>query len=157
VDRRGRPKLRPATGYLAAFPMARHLFLSLAFIAATAVSAQKPGKPPAAPSPDDDVVKARMKNDIQFLASDGLEGRETGLEGERLAGDYLVGRFEELGLPPLGDTGTYRQAFTFAIEPERGPKNSLQLGHNPLTLGVDFYPVSYSPTAGIFTRLARCK
>ncbi|HEX2618123.1 MAG TPA: M20/M25/M40 family metallo-hydrolase, partial [Flavobacteriales bacterium] len=137
--------------------MARTAILSLALLSASLLCAQKPGKPPAAPSPADLEAKDRMERDIQFLASDRLEGRETGLPGEQLAGDYLTGRFQELGLAPLGDSATFRQAFSFAIEPVPGPKNSLQLGRNKLKAGVDFYPVSYSPTATMFTRLARCK
>lgn len=40
----------------------------------------------------------KLQADVSYLASDELEGRETGTEGERLAADYLKTRFEEIGL-----------------------------------------------------------
>ncbi|MFM1930798.1 MAG: hypothetical protein RL226_101, partial [Bacteroidota bacterium] len=55
----------------------------------------------------------RIKQDVEFLASDSLEGRETGTRGEKLAGDYIISRFQEIGLQPSGDSGTFRQAFSF--------------------------------------------
>jgi len=39
-----------------------------------------------------------LKADVKYLASDELEGRETGTEGERKAAEYIAGRFEEMGL-----------------------------------------------------------
>ncbi|MFT3884525.1 MAG: M28 family peptidase [Flavobacteriales bacterium] len=135
--------------------MTRSLLFSLALLSTSVLCAQKAARPQT-PSPADLEAKDRMQQDIRFLASDRLEGRETGMPGERLAGDHLVGRFKELGLAPLGDSTTYLQAFSFAIEPVPGPKNSLQLGRTKLVPGTDFYPVSWSPTATAFTRLARC-
>lgn len=49
--------------------------------------------------------------DLNILASDSLEGRDTGSEGERKAADYLAKRHAELGLAPMGDNGTYFQNF----------------------------------------------
>jgi hypothetical protein len=55
--------------------------------------------------------KTQLKNDIQLLASDSLEGRQTGTEGARKAADYIASRMKELGLQPKGDSG-YFQDFT---------------------------------------------
>lgn len=60
---------------------------------------------------------ASMQEDVTFLASDALQGRETGTEGELLAANYIQGRFDGLGLSPKGDSGGYFQTFNFA------PKN----------------------------------
>ncbi|PCI11911.1 MAG: peptidase M28 [Flavobacteriaceae bacterium] len=54
----------------------------------------------------------KMKSDVTFLADDKLEGRNTGSVGERLAADYIVQRFEEMGYAPKGTDG-YFQSFTF--------------------------------------------
>jgi len=54
----------------------------------------------------------QMKADVSFLADDKLEGRNTGSEGERLASEYIVKRFEKLGYTPKGTDG-YFQSFTF--------------------------------------------
>mgnify|MGYP002048891328 FL=1 len=49
---------------------------------------------------------------IEFLASDSLQGRESGTEFEALASNYIIQKFEEFGVQPKGDDGTFLQAFT---------------------------------------------
>lgn len=41
-----------------------------------------------------------LKNHIQFLASDSLEGRRAGTKGEWLAANYIAEKFTEYGLQP---------------------------------------------------------
>ena len=53
-----------------------------------------------------------MKVDVVYLASNLLEGRETGTEGEQLAADYISSRMKEAGLSPKGENG-WLQPFTF--------------------------------------------
>ncbi len=53
---------------------------------------------------------SNLKMHIAFLASDKLEGRRTGTEGERLAGEYICTAFKNLGLTPKG-TNVYYQPF----------------------------------------------
>ncbi|MDV7395127.1 M28 family peptidase, partial [Arthrospira platensis SPKY1] len=57
-----------------------------------------------------------IRVDVIYLASDYLEGRETGTEGERLAAQYIASRFEEIGLAPKGDAGTYFQVFSAVLK-----------------------------------------
>ena len=38
-----------------------------------------------------------IKSDIVYLASDSLEGRESGTKGERLAAEYIAKRMQEIG------------------------------------------------------------
>jgi hypothetical protein len=52
-----------------------------------------------------------MTSDVLTLASDKMEGREVGTKGEQLAGEYLKGRFKEIGLIPAGTNG-YEQEFS---------------------------------------------
>lgn len=58
----------------------------------------------------DEVVKS-LKKDITYLASDELQGRETGTFGADLAANYIVERFKELGLQPKGENNSYFQIF----------------------------------------------
>lgn len=51
-----------------------------------------------------------IEKDVRYLADDRLLGREVGTEGERMAGEYIIGRFKELGLQPKGTEG-YWQVF----------------------------------------------
>lgn len=50
--------------------------------------------------------------DLSIIASDSLEGRDTGSDGERKAADYLASRYREFGLSPVGDDETFFQYFT---------------------------------------------
>ena len=52
----------------------------------------------------DSAVLARMKADLYVLASDSLQGRYSGTEGERKAYEYLIRQFEEAGLTPKAPT-----------------------------------------------------
>jgi hypothetical protein len=65
-----------------------------------------------------------LQNDIDFLASDQLEGRETGTEGAVQAAKFLAKRFEEIGLEPKGTDG-YFQEFSFSprINPHVAPSD----------------------------------
>ena len=59
----------------------------------------------------DKEIEVELKEDISHLASDELEGRAIGTEGEKLAAEYLAKRFEEKGLSPKGTEGFF-QPFT---------------------------------------------
>jgi len=67
-----------------------------------------------------------MSIDMLTLASDEMEGRETGTQGELLAAEYLEKRFKEIGLTPMGTSGTYFQSFSKKIKehPHAEPKPS---------------------------------
>lgn len=57
----------------------------------------------------------QLKVDVTYLASELLEGRESGARGERLAAEYIVSRFEQLGLTPKGDS-LWFQSFDFTFK-----------------------------------------
>lgn len=59
----------------------------------------------------DKEIKTELMEDIGHLASDDLEGRAIGTEGEQLAAEYLAKRFEAKGLKPKGTEGFF-QPFT---------------------------------------------
>ena len=57
--------------------------------------------------------KTSIRQHIEFLADDALEGRMTGSEGAKRAAEHIATQFEELGLTPIGDAESYFQAFEF--------------------------------------------
>lgn len=61
---------------------------------------------------------------VGFLSSDLLEGREAGLEGGRLAGEYIVSILKSLGVRPLGTS--YYQSFE-AYRKERQKKGRYEV------------------------------
>jgi len=54
-----------------------------------------------------------VQSHINYLASDELQGRGTGTEGERMAAKYIEAQFKKLKLKPQGDNKTYLQTFDF--------------------------------------------
>ena len=70
-------------------------FLALALVAATAPST----------SSDDQAAARRIQGHVQFLASDELEGRDTGSRGHVVAAQYVAAHFTSLGLKPGGTGG----------------------------------------------------
>lgn len=65
-----------------------------------------------------------LRDDVNFLASDSLKGRETGTVNELMAAGYLAKRMENLGLSPAGKADTYFQTFTF--KPKKDPHQQIQ-------------------------------
>jgi hypothetical protein len=72
--------------------------LVLAIITASAASAVEVG---------------RLRGHLEFLASEALEGRLTGTPEEQRATAYVAQQFENIGLKPAGENGTYFQGFDF--------------------------------------------
>ena len=68
--------------------------------------------PALADVPGAEAIQAdRLRADVEHLASDALEGRGSGSEGGRKAGDWLAAQLGELGVAGLGDQGSYFQRF----------------------------------------------
>ena len=74
-----------------------------------------------------------IRVDVVYLASDDLEGRETGTKGEALAAEYISQRFDELDLSPAGEDGSWLQPFTARVtnNPHAKPdEGEARTGHN---------------------------
>lgn len=100
---------------------------------------------------------ARIEADVRYLADDKLAGRQTGTPGFDLAADHVARRYEELGLEPAGDDGTYfqrvpllkatRQETGSAFRIERdGTATSLVLGKHYLP-GLNYEAREHTLTA----------
>jgi hypothetical protein len=91
--------------------MKRHVFAILLLSTALAVH----GQAPQAARPD--AAQEKLRRDIEYLASDKLEGRRTGEKGAILAADYIAETFAKLKLTPGVPAGkgksTYRQPFPY--------------------------------------------
>ncbi len=73
------------------------------------------------------VAENKIKEDVAFLADDKLEGRQTGTNGETLAAEYLVKRFEAIGIQPKGTEG-FLQSFSF--KPKTDPHSEVKFTTN---------------------------
>ena len=72
-----------------------------------------------------------LQDDVSFLASDELKGRQTGTEGELLAANYIKERFKSIGVSPKGQAGSYFQTFTFT--PRRDPHGEVSFRESDST------------------------
>ena len=107
-----------------------------------------PATPPAAPIPAPDyslpyaasITPAGLKTDLDVLASDAYEGRETGRKGQKMAADYIAKAFAADGLagPVPGSDNPYVQHFTMN-RVSLDPTSTMQVGGKTYVQGKDFY------------------
>ncbi len=64
----------------------------------------------------------QAKVDVVYLSSDLLEGRNTSSKGEELAREYILNRFESMGLKPGGFDGTWE--FMYQYKQPRNPHDT---------------------------------
>jgi Tol biopolymer transport system component len=103
---------------------------------------------PASSAPDiaataADITPEDMRQHITYLASDALDGRLTGTEGERLATQYVADVFKAVGLTPYGDKEWF-DPFEFTAGVALGDGNRLTLNGENLTTDRDWRPLSFS-------------
>ncbi len=88
-----------------------------------------------APSPPGKDLVGRLQADVGFLASDNLEGRDTGSRGYAIAADYVAAQFRAIGLEPAGEKGGWFQQVPFRRASfDRPPRLSLTLNGKQFVL-----------------------
>ena len=135
--------------------------LTLLLLPAFALMAQKeptPPTPPAAPvyTPGPDKAKKgrtyKLDNDgtsfaadikaddlktlLYALASDSMQGRETGEEGQRIAARFIAKQFKDAGLPPKGDKGFFQKIM---LQSDTWKDLGLKVGDQEFRNRTDFY------------------
>ncbi len=103
---------------------------------------------PRVSATDSEIRAADMRQHVTYLASDELEGRRTGTRGEVLATNYVATVFEDLGLKPAGDDGTYFQPYEFTAGVSLDDGNVFQVVSDgkaaDYEVDTDWRPVSFS-------------
>ena len=98
-------------------------------------------------------TKVSIRQQVEFLASDELEGRMTGSEGAKWAAEHIATQFSNLNLNPVGDATTYFQEFEFTagrrIIPEENSLHITRQMHGSdqvmeFNVERDFQPLSFS-------------
>lgn len=87
------------------------------------------------------VVK-QLKKDIGYLASDKLEGRRTGSEGERLASEYMIAYYKAQGIQ--GYKGKYIYPFEFTIGRKSGKTTTISVDGTELKKAKLAFPLAFS-------------
>lgn len=95
-------------------------------------------------------MAGRIHSEINYLASDALEGRLTGSDGEKLSADFIASKFRRYHLKPMGADGSYFQEFQITTLRMSTDKTSFMLAAMNLKQFKDFYPVSISSNQAIF-------
>ena len=83
-----------------------------------------------------------LKKHLTYIASDSLEGRDTGSEGQKKAAVYISNHFAKLGLQPIapqkdGSKGYYQYFNLY----KKGWKDAyIKIGNNKKEFFKDYYP-----------------
>lgn len=95
----------------------------------------------------DQITVTNLQAHIGYLASDKLEGRRAGTAGEKLAGEYISQKFQEIGLQPKGSDGFFQ---TFEIYDGKQVNSATHFIINESRLtDKDFFPFPFSQNISI--------
>ena len=113
------------------------VWLGLALGLAVAAGATTPAIPPT----------PAILDHVRALSADAMEGRQAGTPGADRAADYIARAFQDAGLQPAGDGGTFRQSFSVPTGIRLGQPTALTVLSDPprpLPLGTEFAPLAVS-------------
>lgn len=104
------------------------------------------GRTQTAQSPERDLTSQAIKAHVEFLADDLLEGRGAGSRGHALAAGYVAAQFQQLGLKPLGDRGSFFQSVPLLEATPVLPGSAAKLLREGESIDFE-YGTDYLPTA----------
>ena len=92
-----------------------------------------------------------LRGRVAYLASEMMDGRLTGSDGERRATEYVASMLGSYGLEPAGDGGTFFQAFDFTAGVSLGSENRLAIhgidtGAGDPAVDREWRPLAFSKT-----------
>jgi aminopeptidase YwaD len=109
------------------------IFLTILYISSTALLSQE--------KPDGEAAKSY----VAYLASDALEGRDTGTPGYEKAAKWVAEKFKSWGLEPAGENNTYFQKFPFQFHKDEFDYPKLIIGNRTFYFDdQDFNVLRYS-------------
>jgi Zn-dependent M28 family amino/carboxypeptidase len=91
---------------------------------------------------------SHLKQHVQYLASDSLEGRRTGTNGELLAMQYIVHQYQQMGIDAKGTNG-YVQEFDIDEGKQISQETYLKIGQKNALLMDEFFPLSFCPNSSV--------
>jgi len=91
--------------------------------------------------PEDRMSRSHLKSDLYYIASDYLEGRNTGEEGNNIAAKFIASQIEAAGFKPVAGQNSYFQMINF--EERSAPTSaSLKINKTSFTNKEDFLIVT---------------
>lgn len=94
------------------------------------------------PQFEPEITTEEISNHIVYLASEELQGRYPGTEGDDLLSSYITGQYKKAGLLLHEKTGL--QYFDIVTEIDTGESNRALINGASLITGEDFLPFSFS-------------
>lgn len=83
-----------------------------------------------------------LKADIEYLASDSLEGRRAATEGEKKAAAYIEAQYTKKKIAPY--KGSYQHPFQFTYGKEVGAGSKMTIANETMQLKNDAFPLPFS-------------
>lgn len=94
-----------------------------------------------------EISKDDISKHVKYLASDELEGRLPGTNGDKLSEKYIIKEFESYGIKPAGENG-FLQPFEMVTELKLGEKNYFNSTTKGVTVrfqeGTEYVPYGFS-------------
>lgn len=105
---------------------------------------------PRGSSTEEAILAGELQGHVEWLASDALQGRRSGTPQGGRAARYLANEFGRYGLRPMGDDGTFLQAFSFiaGVELGRGNRFDMPTSPEPYRVDRDWRPLAFSDIGG---------
>lgn len=95
-----------------------------------------------------EITASELRQYVSYLASDELQGRGSGTEGNTEAAIYIASKLKLWGLKPAGVNGTFFQPFDFVSAVRLGEQNRCTVEEagtrRQLTADADFRPFGFS-------------
>lgn len=83
-----------------------------------------------------------IKRHISVLTSDSMQGRQPGLDGDKMAAEYIRKEFQKMNISLLGEDGF--NYFEVVTSVKAGTKNQFTYLNKNYVLGVDYTPITIS-------------
>ncbi len=84
------------------------------------------------------ITQAKIREDLTYIASDALGGRDTPSPGLDMAAEYIAARMRKLKLKPAGDAGTYFQRIDLRRFRMNTQDTTAKFGDEQMKYGEDF-------------------
>ena len=95
-----------------------------------------------------EVLVNTLRTHVQVLASDSLQGRRTGSNGELMAMEYIVKQYQQNNIQPQGSNG-YIQEFEINEGKQITDKTFLKVNDRIGVLQADFFPLTFSKSCTV--------
>jgi len=95
--------------------------------------------------------ESKLKEHVQYLASDELEGRYPASNGDFLAATYIKNEFKNSNLELLGDSGF--QYFDIISSVSLGKDNYLSFDDKSYEVNIDFIPISFGKNSTLSSEI----